>query len=83
MFLSGGDDISSYNTAWPESRNWDGLTPMCVAALQDDPNCAGIVKHLVEFGADICTTCTDPDDSTKQVLPYDLAVNKIVKDVSS
>ena len=57
-----------------ELENDDGYTPMCVAASTDDPNCAGVVIHLVEYGADICKKCNG-------TLPYDLAVNKIVKDV--
>ena len=60
---------------------------MCVAARQKNPNCAGIVKHLVEFGADVCTPCPpDPKYPYIPVYPYDVAVkvgNKIVADVSS
>ena len=59
-----------------ELENDDGYTPMCVAASTDDPNCAGVVIHLVENGADICRKCNG-------TLPYDMAVNKIVKDVRS
>ena len=57
-------------------KNDDGHTPMCVASMTDDPNCAGVVIHLVEHGADICQKCNG-------MLPYDMAANKIVKDVSS
>ena len=81
MFLSAGDDSTSLNSADPEKRNWNDETPLCVAALQDNPDCAGIVNHLLEFGADICTKC--PVKGVKGGrLPYDVAVNKIVKDVS-
>ena len=59
-----------------ELEDEDGYTPMCVASMTDDPNCAGVVIHLVEHGADICKKCNG-------TLPYDMAANKIVKDVSS
>ena len=81
MFLSAGDDPLSWNKADPENINWNGETPLCVAALQNNSDCAGIVNHLVEFGADICTKCPDPDDPNIKLFPYELAVNKIVKDV--
>ena len=54
-----------------ELENGDGYTPMCVAASTDDPNCAGVIIHLVENGADICRKCNG-------TLPFDIAVNKSV-----
>ena len=68
VFLEANADV--------ELENDDGYTPMCVAASTDDPNCAGVVIHLVENGADICRKCNG-------TLPFDMAVNKIVKDVRS
>ena len=86
VFLSAGDDPKSDNFADPEAENCAEETPLCVAARQTNPDCAGIVKHLVDFKADICTKCPHPDLPTLKILPYDLARmvgNKNVMDVSS
>ena len=59
LFLNSGADSTI--------ENKDGLTPQCLAAKTDDPNCGGLVNQYIDIGGvDICDRCNG-------LLPKELA----------